>query len=167
MVQSGSMKRLFLYMFSFFVFLSMPILLQLLLDWFCNLVCVLPKEDDILPIETKQFGAVSRRTWIEYFKTLHSGGVFITIVFLYVLSQVRISLARDFSAHFQETSGSILLRTVWCSCISWIKIIKIKWNLSPIFTNKFCFFEKETFACVDDEQISLDKLSLCPQGFWS
>ena len=63
-------------------------------NWFIYLFIYFNfKEEDILPKETKQEGAVSMNTYLQYFKSLHSLGAALFVIFLFVVTQVCILMS--------------------------------------------------------------------------
>lgn len=46
------------------------------------------QEEDILPKETKQEGAVSMDTYLQYFKSLHSLAAALFVILLFTITQV-------------------------------------------------------------------------------
>lgn len=46
------------------------------------------KDEEILPKETKQEGAVSLNTYLHYFKSLHSLGAALFVILLFAVTQV-------------------------------------------------------------------------------
>lgn len=48
------------------------------------------QEEEILPEETKQQGAVSAKTYLAYLRSFHNLGMGLLVIFLFVVCQVRI-----------------------------------------------------------------------------
>lgn len=65
-----------------------------------------PQEDNLLPPEQKQEGAVSSKTYLAYFRAFHNLGTAFVVIFLFALCQVRtaphIYVAAFFKVKYQD-----------------------------------------------------------------